>query len=129
MSTGEIGLSERSQVETIPAPDGSAIFAKAQHLLQCRHIEAAIDAFNAAQDVGFAANLCAGARWHCWMLLGAFERAWQESDFVDQTGAPDINRLWNGQTWSGKRVILRCIHGLGDTIQFVRYARLLARDT
>ncbi len=36
--------------------------------------------------------------------------------------------MWTGECWRGKRVILRCLHGLGDTIQFIRYASWLRAD-
>src|SRR4051812_45150602 len=29
--------------------------------------------------------------------------------------------LWDGQSFAGRDVLIRCNHGLGDTIQFVRY--------
>ncbi|MBV9768586.1 MAG: hypothetical protein JOZ32_03350 [Bryobacterales bacterium] len=60
------------------------------------------------------------------MLLGEFEKAWRESDFISELGR-DPERFWTGQSWTGKRVMLRCLHGLGDTIQFIRYAPLLKK--
>ena len=43
--------------------------------------------------------------------------------------ATDVPRhqqlIWNGASLQGKRVLVRCYHGLGDTIQFVRYVPLL----
>jgi len=52
------------------------------------------------------------------MLHGDFELAWQWSDL-----APHCTRRL--EDLAGKRVLLRCEHGLGDSIQFIRYARLL----
>ncbi len=83
-----------------------------------------MERFDLAQRLGYAAEECAAARWHCWMLLGNFERAWQESDFISARGK-DSNGFWDGRPWSGRHVMLRCLHGLGDTIQFIRYAPLL----
>jgi hypothetical protein len=36
-----------------------------------------------------------------------------------------VQRIWSGAPLTGKRVLVRCYHGLGDTIQFIRYAALL----
>jgi hypothetical protein len=62
------------------------------------------------------------------MLLGRFEEAWRESERIAQRGGPDPHRLWDGHPFTGKRVIIRCLHGFGDAIQFVRYARLVRRE-
>jgi hypothetical protein len=59
------------------------------------------------------------------MHLGCFERAWEESDRIAASGAPDPHHFWKGESWHGKRVMLRCLHGLGDTIQFIRFVSLL----
>ncbi|HJU28326.1 MAG TPA: hypothetical protein VJ718_04105 [Candidatus Binataceae bacterium] len=62
------------------------------------------------------------------MFVGDFERAWRESDFIAAAGAPDSSRLRDGNPWLGRRIILRCLHGYGDAIQFIRYAPMLRRD-
>ncbi len=96
-----------------------------QELLARRQIAKALECFHAAQQSGFPVERCAAARWDCWMLTGQFEQAWAESDLIAATGAPDPHRFWDGQPWAGRHVMLRCLHGLGDTIQFIRYAPLL----
>lgn len=75
-----------------------------------------------------------GEVWRCAMLLGDFERAWRVSDTVirrtrpqdfDRADLPRHRRLvWDGAPLNGRRVLVRCYHGLGDIIQF---ARLLPR--
>jgi len=67
----------------------------------------------------------AARRWTRFMLLGDFESAWRESELIESTGYQDPHKFWTGDPWAGKRVMLRCLHGLGDTIQFIRYAPLL----
>lgn len=58
-----------------------------------------------------------------------FEEAWKHSDIITKSG---INRdylnlprhyqcIWDGSPLEDKRVLVRCYHGLGDTIQFIRY--------
>ena len=67
------------------------------------------------------------------MQRGDFEAAWQVSDTVLRSRAnascahlPRHQQyVWNGGVLDGKRVLIRCYHGLGDTIQFVRYASLV----
>lgn len=71
------------------------------------------------------------------MLAGNFERAWEVSDAVLQrrlaAGEPCVHwprhlqYVWDGTPLAGKRVLVRCYHGLGDTIQFVRLLELLHR--
>jgi hypothetical protein len=58
------------------------------------------------------------------MMAGDFEKAWQTGDAIESLRP---TRLWNGQPFGGKRVMVRCLHGLGDTIQFIRYAAELKR--
>ena len=65
------------------------------------------------------------------MRAGDFERAWQQTDrlefprrVAERTGTcargPQHLR-WNGAPLAGRRVLVRCEHGLGDTIQFIRF--------
>jgi hypothetical protein len=56
------------------------------------------------------------------MLRGDFAQAWRASDRIRQRGAPDPHRFWQGEPLAGRRVILRCLHGFGDAVQFLRYA-------
>lgn len=71
--------------------------------------------------------------WIAAMRRGDFAAAWNISDASLRTrGAEDQRELerwqqsvWDGSSLSGKRVLLRCYHGLGDTIQFIRYALLV----
>ena len=72
------------------------------------------------------------------MRDGDFARAWAISDAVLAARDPatrDDPRLpyhlrwvWDGRPWRGRRVLVRCYHGLGDTLQFARLLPLLRRD-
>jgi Glycosyltransferase family 9 (heptosyltransferase) len=72
--------------------------------------------------------------WTSAMLDGAFEAAWRISDAVlreraGQSAAhlpPHLRWLWEGTPLAGRRVLVRCWHGLGDTIQFIRFIPRLA---
>jgi hypothetical protein len=97
----------------------------AEELLQQRRIPESIVAFRAAEAAGYDADRCAAGCWIAAMLSGEFEAAWQESDGIRRRGAADPNRFWQGEDLTGKRVIVRCLHGFGDTVQFLRYIPLL----
>ncbi|MFN7997257.1 MAG: hypothetical protein U0Q18_26815 [Bryobacteraceae bacterium] len=107
---------------------GAAEFRSGLTAFSERRIPAALDSLDRAQRAGYDADQCSAQRWYCYMLMGRFEEAWQESDRIAARGNPDPYCLWNGTPFSGKRVIIRCLHGLGDAIQFVRYARLVRRE-
>jgi hypothetical protein len=110
-----------------PEPGAADYHSALAHLAR-RCVGAAIDLFDRAQLAGYDAVRCAAGRWTCHMLAGDFERAWRESDFIDASGPSDPSRLWDGKSWRGRRVILRCLHGYGDAIQFIRYAPMLRRE-
>ena len=67
--------------------------------------------------------------WTCWMLLGDFERAWQETDRIESRRRQGMRAegqlVWDGTAFDGRVVLLRCDHGLDDAIQFIRYVPLL----
>jgi hypothetical protein len=72
--------------------------------------------------------------WVDLMRAGDFEAAWKLSD-RDLVGAPGtqtahtprhLQRIWDGSPLSDRRVLVRCYHGLGDTLQFVRFVPRLA---
>ena len=71
-----------------------------------------------------------------WVRLarhGRFEQAWRLSDRIrmrtpNRSGAAvprHLQQIWDGTPLQGRRVLVRCYHGLGDTIQFIRFARQL----
>lgn len=71
--------------------------------------------------------------WMRYMRRGDFEKAWEVSDEAIRLRADQpcwhlprhLQHIWNGSSIAGKRVLVRCYHGLGDTIQFIRYAPLV----
>jgi hypothetical protein len=74
-----------------------------------------------------------GTEWVQAMRRGDFAAAWNISDAQlrargtqDQQKLPrHFQNIWDGSSVLGQRVLVRCYHGLGDTIQFIRYAQLL----
>jgi hypothetical protein len=71
--------------------------------------------------------------WMTSMRRGDFEHAWRISDalLAERHGIPcwdwprHCQYVWDGSSLAGKRVLIRCYHGLGDTIQFIRFAALV----
>ncbi len=69
------------------------------------------------------------------MRAGAFDAAWAVSDAVlaardpatrdDPTLPYHLRWVWDGRGLEGRRVLVRCYHGLGDTLQFCRYLPVL----
>lgn len=72
-----------------------------------------------------------GAVWYAAMQAGDFAAAWQASDRVltmrdpaerDDPRQPyHLRWIWDGTPVEGRDVLVRCYHGLGDTLQFCRY--------
>ncbi len=103
------------------------ILLEAEQQLREMRVSEALVLFDQAEAEGYDADSCAGGRWVCHMLTGDFERAWQESDVIAARANPDPHRFWDGAPLDGRRVLIRCLHGLGDTLQFIRYAPLLRK--
>ena len=86
---------------------------------------------NVAQARGVTEDL--GSQWFAHMRRGDLDAAWRVSDEVmrrrggtSQAHLPRHEQaVWNGAPLDGQRVLIRCYHGLGDTIQFIRYAPLV----
>jgi hypothetical protein len=94
------------------------------------HLGRSQQGFNACGELSVdIADL--GNHWLELMRCGDFEEAWRVSDAITRAHAgvdcrnwPRHRQLvWDGTPLENKRVLVRCYHGLGDTIQ---YARLLA---
>lgn len=66
-----------------------------------------------------------------YLSIGNFEEGWKEYEWRWKTKEfktlkRDFKKpRWNGKDIGGKRVLLICEQGFGDTIQFIRYSKLL----
>ncbi|HYV35175.1 MAG TPA: tetratricopeptide repeat-containing glycosyltransferase family protein, partial [Gemmataceae bacterium] len=70
-----------------------------------------------------------GTRSQLRLLLGDFEQGWPEYEWrwrqpgVQPRGFRE--QLWNGEGLDGRTILIHAEQGLGDTIQFIRYAALV----
>lgn len=72
--------------------------------------------------------------WMRHMRRGEWEQAWKLGDasLPERAARPchhlprHLQYVWTGEPVSGRRVLVRCYHGLGDTLQFIRYVPRLA---
>jgi hypothetical protein len=77
-----------------------------------------------------------GHDWVSAMRGGQFEQAWAitDRDLADcrwgnddkHLGPRHLQRIWRGEELQSRKVLVRCYHGLGDTIQFARFLAPLA---
>ena len=71
------------------------------------------------------------AAWDAAIRAGDFPAAWAISDAVlagrdpatrDDPALPyHLRWVWDGRPFDGRRVLVRCYHGLGDTLMFARF--------
>jgi hypothetical protein len=102
--------------------EGASMLDRADAMLRQRHLEETIECFSLAEQQGLDSNRCASGRWTAFMLSGQFAAAWNESDAIRHRETPDPRSFCQDAIPSGKRLIVRCLHGFGDSVQFLRYA-------
>jgi hypothetical protein len=71
------------------------------------------------------------------MRAGDWESAWQQTDRVELPRRQQAARqgfarqpwhlVWDGTPFEGRTVLVRCLHGLGDTLQFMRFVPALTK--
>jgi hypothetical protein len=117
-------------------PDGGVLRARADALRNLLRFEEAADAYQRA--LAFAPNDPESAKAHvnwatCLLLLGKFAPGWEHMEW--RWGDPAIHpphpypldRLWIGEhDPAGRTLLVHSEQGYGDTLQFCRYASLLA---
>jgi hypothetical protein len=73
--------------------------------------------------------------WMTHMRTGNWAAAWRISDRALRNRPPliepypprHLQSIWDGSPLEARRVLVRCYHGMGDTVQFIRFMPLLKR--
>jgi len=72
---------------------------------------------------------------HCYLAAGDFARGWVEyrwrwrtQQALAGTARRSASRHWDGSPLEGKTILVSGEQGIGDTLQFVRYTRLLKQQ-
>lgn len=118
------------------AEDPAGLLARAGEMFRERRLCECLALHERALELGADPLAGGGEVWMAAMLLGEFERAWEVSDAVlartdpTELDRPDLpyhrRAVWDGRPLDGRRVLVRCYHGLGDIVQFCRYLPLVA---
>jgi hypothetical protein len=78
-----------------------------------------------------------GAAWLAAMQRGDWAEAWRQTDRIEiprreAQVRPGFVRhphhlVWDGTAFGGRSVLVRCLHGLGDALQFIRFVPPIAK--
>lgn len=93
------------------------------------YIEKALEIYNKVLDIDPNYALARFSRSLTYLTLGNWTDGWKEyewrwtayNDIAKKFDAP----VWDGSDIMGKRILIYAEQGLGDTVQFIRYAKLV----
>jgi tetratricopeptide (TPR) repeat protein len=108
-----------------------AHYAAGVALFNLGRFEAALASYDRAIDLQPGHADALSNRGMLRLLLGRFEAGWRDYAWRKREPGPIADRLSDGSLWSGgedpsgKRLFVYHEQGLGDTIQFLRYVKLL----
>ena len=111
--------------------------SRATVLMELLRVDEALVSFNAAIELRPDDAATRFNRALALLLAGRFREGWVEHEWRWQVGSlpcsedvrPWSQPLWRGEhSLAGKRILLHSEQGLGDTLQFCRYATLVANS-
>ncbi len=128
---GEIEEAERlcKKVCEVNPDDENPIFTLAQILLRQDKVEEAEACFRKALDLDPGSAATQVYIGFCRLLQGDFEQGWKQYEWrLRMSAFKDVNYhrpRWSGTRLNGEVVLLLCEQGMGDNIQFIRYAKMV----
>jgi tetratricopeptide (TPR) repeat protein len=100
-------------------------------LLQCR-VDEALDYYHRAVELLPTEPALHRNVGICQLLQGNYDQGWNEYEWrwrCPEAGARPTHRpFWDGSPLAGRTILLYAEQGLGDALQFVRYARLVRQQ-
>lgn len=104
-----------------------ALNNKAVLLKEAGDVRAAIAAYRAAIDAEPSCVQAWTGKALCELLTGDFEAGWRSYEWRKRrfgpVGSPSQAPAWQGEDLAGKTLLIQAEQGLGDTVQFCRYAK------
>ncbi|WP_158903700.1 tetratricopeptide repeat protein [Burkholderia sp. L27(2015)] len=132
LSRFEEALSAYDRALVISPSHAGGLSNRGNALRALKRYDEALATYAAALETGFELAATHMNESLCRLLIGDLELGWQKYEWRFETE----NMLqhvrvfeqprWQGQPLTGKRILLYAEQGFGDTIQFCRYARLVA---
>jgi Tfp pilus assembly protein PilF len=112
-------------------PDYADAFNNLANTLRAQgHMTEAIEQYSRALELKPDHPVIHMSRAMAWLQAGDFERGWPEYEWRRKTGEIAIPAFrqpaWDGTPLDGRTILLYADFGLGDSIQFIRYASLVA---
>ncbi len=125
----EEALALYQEILTIHPDNHHVLYNLGYTLKKLGYIDEALEIYNKVISIDSNYALARFSRSLAYLTLGQWDLGWKEYEWrwaAYNESAKKFNvPVWNGENISGKRILLYAEQGLGDTIQFIRYAKLV----